>query len=40
MKYLNDPHGFWIKEGRSTWLLLMAIAGFICGLAFVMTLPR
>jgi hypothetical protein len=34
MKHLKGPHGFWIQEGRNTWLLLMLVAGVIWALGF------
>ncbi len=41
MKYSNHPHGFWMQEGRNTWLLFLTlVAAVIGGLAFVMDLTR
>ena len=40
MKSFSNPHGFWSRQGRTMWLVLMFIVGLICMLGFATTLKH
>jgi len=40
MKKREDAHGFWRREGRGMWLLVMFTAGIMCGLALAAMLIK
>ena len=40
MKSFSDPHGFWSRQGRAVWLVLMVFVGLICLLGFATTVKK
>ena len=40
MKSFGDSHGFWSREGRAMWLVLMSVVGVICMLGFAVTFEK